>query len=84
MTQQQPTLYPTVLDAAPGIIAWDPMRLQCQQCGAIHEQCRASQATCIILSGYHFHGCEHPDGIRYCPDCLAAAVAACPNVRCKQ
>ena len=62
-----------------GIVGWDPLLLQCRDCGATYTGTRRSRATDLILSGYHFHTCEGRAGKRRCPDCLAAAKAACPN-----
>lgn len=33
------TLYPTLPGKAPGIVGYDPLKMQCGDCGAIHEQC---------------------------------------------
>lgn len=74
MTEQLPTI-PGKVD---GIVGWDPMVLQCRDCGVTHEG-RRNPATEIILSGFHFHTCEGRNGKRRCPECLAAVEAACPN-----
>ena len=71
---------PTLPGKAGGIVGWDPCILQCRECGATVKQEGRSAATFIILSGYRFHGCEGREGVRRCPDCLAVAEAACPNV----
>ena len=80
MTEQLPTL-PGKYD---GIVGWDPeVILQCRECGATHTGSRGGRdlrGADIILSGYRFHTCEGKGGIRRCPDCLAAAIKACPNV----
>lgn len=76
MTEQLPTL-PGKVD---GIVGWDPLVLQCRECGDTFTGERRSKATDIILSGFHFHVCEGPDSVRRCPACLAAVTAACPNV----
>lgn len=70
---------PTLPGKAEGIVGWDPCVLQCRECGRTATQDRPSVATFIILSGFHFHGCEGRSGMRRCPECLAAAEAACPN-----
>lgn len=75
---------PTVEGKAPGIVGWDPCVLQCSDCGLTLEQDNPSVATFIIRSGFHFHSCEPNSGRRRCPDCLAAAMTACPNRRCKE
>jgi hypothetical protein len=71
---------PTLAGKVDGIVGWDPLELQCRDCGAVFTGQRRSRAADIILSGFHFHVCEGRDGIRRCPDCLAAVIAACPNV----
>lgn len=75
-TAQLPTL-PGKVD---GIVGLDPLVLQCRECGTTHNGTRRSIAADIILSGFHFHTCEGQTGTRRCPDCLAAVIAACPNV----
>ena len=78
---QQPTLDGYVA----GIIAVDPMVLQCRDCGrTLTQPEKRGVAVFIITSGWHFHTCEGPTGMRRCRDCLAAVVAACPSTRCKQ
>lgn len=74
---------PTLPGKVDGIVGWDPLELQCRDCGAVYlGECRRRAAD-IILSGFHFHGCEGRNGKRRCPTCLAVVTAACPNVRCK-
>lgn len=80
MTTQLPTL-PDMVD---GIVGWEPCVLQCRSCGATTTQETRSAATHIILSGFHFHICKGREGVRMCPDCLAAEKAACPSGRCKR
>lgn len=72
---QQPTLPGKV----EGIIGWEPLELQCRDCGDVYTGERKHPAADIILSGFHFHRCEGRDGKRRCPSCLAAVKAACPN-----
>lgn len=79
-----PIQYPTLPDHVDGIIGLDPLRLQCRDCGAIHEQCHKNANACQLTAGYLFHHCDAPDGIRRCPECLAVAKAACPNASCKR
>lgn len=65
-----------------GIVGWDPMELQCRDCGAAFtaEKPKYSGWNSVITrSGFHFHRCEGRDGIRRCPECLAAVKAACPK-----
>jgi len=62
-----------------GVVGWDPLELQCRDCGAVYVGERKHPATDIILSGFHFHRCEDRDGQRRCPSCLAAVKAACPK-----
>lgn len=73
--KQRPTL-PGKVD---GVVGWDPLELQCRECGVMFTGGRNRRAADILLSGFHFHICEGRDGKRRCPDCLAAAEAACPN-----
>lgn len=75
MTAQMPTL-PGKVD---GVVGWAPCVLQCRDCGRTVTQTGKSAATFIILSGFHFHGCEGSDGVRRCPECLAVAEDNCPN-----
>lgn len=70
---------PTLPGKAGGIVGWDPCVQQCRECGATATQEGRSAAAFILLSGYRFHRCDERLGIRLCPDCLAAAEAACPN-----
>ena len=69
---------PTLPGKVDGIIGLDPLVLQCRSCGVTYTGTRRRIAVDVILSGFHFHGCEKGGG-RKCPDCLAAAEAACPN-----
>lgn len=71
---------PTLPGRVAGIVGWDPCVLQCRECGSTVTQEGRSAATFIILSGYRFHGCEGQTGMRRCPECLAAAEGACPNI----
>lgn len=75
---------PTLPGKAAGIVGMDPLVLQCRDCGTTYTGTRRSMAADIILSGYRFHTCEGPTGMRRCPDCLTAVIAACPNRRCSQ
>lgn len=70
---------PTLPGKAAGIIGMDPLVLQCRDCGTTYTGTRRSVAAYVILSGFHFHVCEGPTGMRRCPDCLAAVEAACPS-----
>lgn len=72
---------PTLPGKVAGIVGWDPMVLQCRDCGVTHTGERNPAAE-IILSGFRFHTCEGPTGMRRCPNCHAAVTAACPNRRC--
>jgi hypothetical protein len=71
---------PTLPGKVDGIVGWDPLELQCRDCGAVYTGSHNRRAADIILSGFHFHTCEGRDGRRRCPECLAAAESACPNV----
>jgi hypothetical protein len=75
---------PTVPGKIDGIVGWGPCVLQCRVCGETATQDRKSVATFVILAGFRFHLCEERKGLRMCPGCLAAAVAACPSGRCKR
>lgn len=70
---------PTLPGKVDGIVGWDPLELQCRDCGAVCTGDRNRRAADIILSGFHFHRCEGREGKRRCPDCLAAVEATCPN-----
>lgn len=72
--QQLPTL-PGKVD---GIVGWDPLVLQCRECGTTHVGDRYNVAAEIILSGFHFHSCVPGSG-RRCPPCLSAVESSCPN-----
>lgn len=80
---------PTLPGKVAGIVGWDPCVLQCRACGSTTTQeapgrdRRGQVATFIMLSGYKFHTCEGRTGMRRCPTCLASAVSACPDGRCK-
>jgi hypothetical protein len=86
-------LLPTLPGKVNGIVCDAPWTLQCQECGQtvtnatmperLRSTGRDSISYLVIQSGYHFHSCEGRNGIRRCPSCLAAARAACPNIRCK-
>lgn len=79
MSVQQQFQRPTLPEKVDGIVGWDPLELQCRECGSVFTGERKSRAADIILSGFHFHTCEGRSGIRRCPDCLADVKAACPN-----
>lgn len=70
---------PTTPGKVDGIVGLDPLVLQCRECGITYQGKGHRIAADIILSGFHFHVCEGPTGMRRCPDCLDAAEAACPN-----
>ena len=85
MIAAQPQLQRATLPGkVDGVVGWDPLELQCRDCGAVYVSGRSRRAADIILSGFHFHICEGREGIRRCPDCLAVVVTACPSRRCKQ
>jgi hypothetical protein len=69
---------PTLPGKVDGIVGLDPLVLQCRECGVTHTGARGI-AFEIIMSGFHFHGCEGRDGVRRCPECLKRAEAACSN-----
>ena len=74
---------PTVPGKVDGIIALDPMVLQCRRCGETVTQPENRRAALfIILSGYHFHTCTKGAEGRLCPECLAEVVKACGSGRC--
>jgi hypothetical protein len=77
---------PTLPGKAEGVVGWDPLTLQCRACGATTTNDerdaewngrRRSNATFVILSGFHFHICEGREGKRMCPTCLARAKDGC-------
>jgi len=70
---------PTLPGKVDGIVGLAPLVLQCRECGATYEGSSRTIALDIILSGFHFHVCEGPDGKRRCPECLSAVEAACPR-----
>lgn len=74
------TQLPTIPGKVDGVVGWDPLQLQCRECGAIYTGASDHRAYDIIRSGFHFHACEGREGKRRCPECLAAAEAACPNI----
>lgn len=79
-----PKLRPTVSGKVDGIIGLDPLTVQCHDCGAIAQQTtERTGAVFILLCGYHFHTCE-ANPPRRCPQCLAAAKAACENGKCRR
>lgn len=75
------TLYPTLPGKVRGIIGMDPLKLQCGDCGVIHEQCTRNVAVCIMTAGFEFHRCE-TDSPRRCPSCMVRALAECGSMRC--
>lgn len=78
MDEQLPR--PTLPGKVQGIVGWDPIELQCSDCGAVHTgDGKLSRATEIILAGYLFHVCEGRTGLRRCPSCLAKVKADCPR-----
>jgi hypothetical protein len=75
---------PTLPDCADGIVGWDPVVLQCRECGVLHEgDPKRRPAMVIILARFLFHRCDD-EPVRRCPDCYAKAVADCPNGWCKR
>lgn len=76
-----PALLPTLPGKVRGIVGWEPLRLQCGDCGTIHEQCSRSVAACIITAGFQFHTCE-AGAPRRCPECLVRALTDCGSRRC--
>lgn len=69
---------PTVPGKAKGIIAVDPMVLQCGVCGETTTHVgRHNVGTFIILAGWLFCRLEEGDGPRRCRDCLAEHAAEC-------
>lgn len=78
MNEQLPTL-PGKVD---GVVSWDPLILQCRDCGDTFTGARRSKAADIILSGFHFHTCEGRESHRRCPECLAKVIAECGSKRC--
>lgn len=80
------TLYPTLPGKAPGIVGYDPLKMQCGDCGAIHEQCTRSVGACILMAGFEFHTCETDtrgpgDNGRRCPECLVRVLSDCGAMR---
>jgi endogenous inhibitor of DNA gyrase (YacG/DUF329 family) len=76
-------LQPTVPGKFAGIIATDPLTVQCAACGeTAHRTTESTDALFLMLSGYRFHTCERHERPhrRLCPPCLAAVVAECPNI----
>ena len=78
MSTSQPQR-PTLPGKVDGIVGWDPLELQCRDCGAVYVG-KNRGGFDILLAGFCFHTCEGPAGKRRCPECLAAVKAACPNV----
>lgn len=75
---------PTVEGKAEGIVSLDPLTLQCRDCGVTTEQpADRGIALFVILSGFHFHTCEGPTGVRRCPPCLEVVRSACPRGACR-
>lgn len=81
MTDMLPLL-PDLPDCVTGVVGNSPWTLQRHDCAATvtaadiglkHDRI----GILVMLSGYHFHGCERTDGVRRCPACLAAVKAAC-------
>lgn len=70
---------PTLPGKVEGIVGWNPLELQCRDCGAVYTGEHRHLGADVILSGFHFHRCEGRDGVRRCPSCLAAVKAACPK-----
>lgn len=67
----------------PGIIALDPLTVQCATCGATETPPDArSWQVFLLTSGYGFHGCTRGAEGRLCPECWAGVVAACGSARC--
>lgn len=81
--ERRPVQLPTLPGKVDGIVGWDPVVLQCRDCGATYTGAgpRRNAGADIILSGYRFHTCERGTGMskRRCPDCLEAVESACPN-----
>jgi hypothetical protein len=75
-------LMPTLPGYVQGIVAADPFRLQCGDCTSTVTGPKI--ALLVILSGYHFHSCEGPDGPRRCPECLRSALLACSRRACQE
>lgn len=75
---------PTIEGKVGGIVGWEPCVLQCRECGVTATQEGRSAGAFILSAGFKFHTCESREGIRMCPDCLEATVAACPNAGCKR
>ena len=74
---------PTIPGKVEGIVGWDPVQLQCRDCGVIHT-CKHAPGTGklgfdILLAGFRFHICEGRTGVRRCPSCLRKVLDACPR-----
>lgn len=68
----------------PGIIACNPMQLQCAACGAIATQPQERRwQTFMTTSGYGFHACTRGSEGRLCRACWDQVRFACPQSRCK-
>lgn len=75
MTQPQ---LPTIPGRVDGIVGWNPVQLQCRDCGEIHTGTRPDKPGFdILLAGFRFHVCEGPTGKRRCPSCLRKVLDAC-------
>lgn len=77
-----PFIRPTLAGKVSGIVDDDPWTVQCQDCGVTASGPRIG--LLVILSGYRFHICEGPQGIRRCADCLRAVKDSCPDEVCKR
>jgi len=61
-----------------GIIAEDPLTLQCGECGEVLANSNGRRpAVFILLSGFRFCTLEGSDGVRRCRECAAEHAEAC-------
>lgn len=78
-----PIQHPTAPGSVRGIIARDPITLQCRDCGAI--MCplpRHNVNLAIIVCGWHFHPHEGRETTpRRCAGCLAKVRSECDQCR---
>jgi hypothetical protein len=75
---------PTIPGKAPGIIATDPLTIQCGDCGVIKARTtERTDAVFIILARFLFCLSESSRGssVRRCPECMAEHAKTC--ARCQ-
>lgn len=71
-------LLPTVPGYVRGIVAVDPITVQCHDCGVTRE---CPPPAGMILARFIFHQHGEVDPPRRCPACFTAATADCGRCR---